>query len=103
MELNKNIEKALAILAQHDWYYMMVDYGYSKAMAEAKGNMRFFVETINNIESITIREALRSLWCATYDYVHKTMFNTDKEAEVTFKTKKAALMAVIQPSMAMAA
>ena len=81
------IEKALSILNQHDWYWMMCDsnnaYGY------ARGSMRTFVELVATIADTTIVKAMRDLWIANYDFAHD---NCDIE---TFKAKEAELMAVI--------
>ena len=95
------IEKALSILSQHDWYWMMSEsnsaYGY------ACGSMRAFVELVATIENSTIVKALRDLWKATYEYVHATMFGSNNEAKAEFKAKEAELMAVINQSYTMAA
>lgn len=95
------IEKALSILSQHDWYWMMSDsnsaYGY------ACGSMRAFVELVATIEDAAIVKALRDLWKATYEYIHATMFGGNDEAKAEFKAKEAELMAVIKPTYAVAA
>lgn len=95
------IEKALSILSQHDWYWMMCDsnsaYGY------ARGSMRAFVELVATIENSTIVKALRDLWTATYEYVHATMWGNNEAAKETFKAKESELMAIIQPTYTMAA
>lgn len=89
------IEKALSILSQHDWYWMMSEsnsaYGY------ACGSMRAFVELVATIENSTIVKAMRDLWTAHYEFAHN---RCDKE---TFKAREAELMAVIKPTYAVAA
>ena len=59
------INKALATMNNHDWYWMMADYSYP-AMDYARGNMRYFVELVASIKNSTIENALRELWIATY-------------------------------------
>lgn len=89
------IEKALSILNNHDWYWMMCDsnsaYGYARA------SMRAFVELVATINDAAIVKALRDLWTANYEYVHS---KSDKEI---FKVKEAELMSIINPTFAMAA
>jgi hypothetical protein len=95
------IEKALSILSQHDWYWMMSEsnsaYGY------ACGSMRAFVELVATIEDSTIVKALRDLWTATYEYVHATMWGSNEAAKAEFNAKEAELMAVIKPTYSVAA
>ena len=95
------IEKALSILSQHDWYWMMSEsnsaYGY------ACGSMRAFVELVATIEDSTIVKALRDLWTAKYEYIHATMWGSDEAAKAEFKAKEAELMAIIKPNYQMAA
>lgn len=95
------IEKALSILSQHDWYWMMSEnnsaYGY------ACGSMRAFVELVATIEDSTIIKALRDLWTATYEYVHATMWGSNEAAKAEFNAKEAELMAVIKPTYSVAA
>ena len=95
------IEKALSILNNHDWYWMMSEsnsaYGY------ACGSMKAFVEVVASIENSTIVKALRDLWTATYEYVHATMFGSNAEAKAAFEAKEAELMNIINPQYAIAA
>ncbi len=67
MTTNETIKKALSILNGHDFYYMMVDYGYASAEASAKSSMRHFVEVTNTLPS-ELRLLLRDLWIATYNW-----------------------------------
>lgn len=99
---SQKIEKALSIMKTHDWYWMMADYT-NPAYGNAYGSMRAFVEVVASIADKAIVKALRSLWQATYDYVHATMFGSNDKAKAEFKTKEAELMAIIQPSYTMAA
>lgn len=95
------IEKALSILSQHDWYWMMSEsnsaYGY------AYGSMRAFAELVATINDAAIVKALRDLWTAHYEFVHATMFGSNDEAKAEFKAKETELMAVIKPTYAVAA
>lgn len=61
------IDKALNILNNQDWYYMMVDYGYDRAHQKAKASRDFFVTVTNEIGG-EARELLRALWIATYNH-----------------------------------
>lgn len=81
------IEKALSILSQHDWYWMMCDsnsaYGY------ARGSMRAFVELVATINNTAIVKAMRDLWTVNYEFAH------NRCAKETFKAKETELMAII--------
>lgn len=76
------IEKALNILKGHDWYYMMVDYGYERARAKAKASRDYFVEVTNEIGG-EARELLRALWIATYNHCacFRPCWTSDSEPE----------------------
>lgn len=68
MTTSELINKALNILKGHDFYYMMDDYAYTNGAVErAKASMLYFVEVANEIGG-EIRETLRALWIATYNY-----------------------------------
>ena len=69
MEINNNniIKKALSILDNHDFYYMMSDYEYEKAKRSARASMKYFVEVTNTLPS-NLREMMRNLWIAAYEY-----------------------------------
>lgn len=97
MATTEIINKALATMNNHDWYWMMADYSHP-AMDYARGNMRFFVELVTTISDAGIRKALRELWIATYDYIHANMWSKDEKASKLYETKKAKLMAIILPS-----
>lgn len=91
------INKALATMNNHDWYWMMADYSHP-AMDYARGNMRYFVELVASIKNSTIENALRELWIATYENVHANLFVRNEEANKQYEVKKAELMAIILPS-----
>ena len=99
---SQKIEKALLIMKSHDWYWCMADYT-NPAYGNAYGSMRAFVEVVASIADKVIIEALRNLWQATYDYIHKTMWGNNEKAKAEYEATKAQLMAVIQPQYAMAA
>ena len=82
------INKALATMNNHDWYWCFADYTHP-AIDNARGNMRYFVELVATITDANIRKALRDLWVATYENVH---------ANKVYEAKKAELMAIILPS-----
>ena len=87
MATTNKIEKALSILGQHDWYWMMCDsnnaYGY------AYSSMKAFVELVATINDTAIVKAMRDLWTANYEFAH------NRCAKETFKAKEAELMAII--------
>ncbi len=91
------INKALDVMSNHDWYWMMSDFSHP-AMDYARGSMRCFVELIATITDAKIRRALRDLWTLTYENVHKNMWSKDEEANKVYEAKKAELMAIILPN-----
>lgn len=97
MATTEIINKALATMNSHDWYWMMADYSHP-AMDYARGNMRYFVELVATIADAGIRNALRELWKATYENVHANLWSKDEEANKQYEIKKAELMAIILPT-----
>ena len=93
----ETINKALDAMNNHDWWWMMADYSHP-AMDYARGNMRYFVELVATIADSGVRNALRELWKATYENVHKNMWSKDEEANKQYEIKKAELMAIIFPT-----
>lgn len=92
----ETINKALEVLRNHDWYWMMADFSHP-AMDYARGNMRYFVELVATIKDAVVRNAMRELWKATYENVHKNMWSKNEEANKVYEAKKAELMAIILP------
>ena len=90
------INKALEVMSNHDWYWMMSDFTHP-AIDSARGSMRYFVELVASISNANIRKALRDLWTLTYENVHANMWNKNEEANKQFEIKKAKLMAIILP------
>lgn len=99
---SQKIEKALEILNGQDWWWCMADYTHP-AYDYACGSMKAFVRLVATINDNEIAKALRDLWTTTYNYIHTTMFSTNEAAKIEYETKKAKLMATIQPQHAMAA
>ena len=93
----ETINKALEVLNNHDWWWMMADYTHP-AIDNARGSMRYFVELVASIKDVVVRNAMRELWKATYENVHKNMWSKDEEANKVYEAKKAELMAIILPS-----
>lgn len=102
METKKTIEKAMEILKGHDWWWMFADYTHP-AYDDAYDNMRAFVETVATIADEVIRKALRELWIAKHEYISATMFKSNEQEKAKYESKKAELMAIIQPQLATAA
>ena len=97
MATTETINKALEVLKNQDWWWMMADYSHP-AMDYARGNMRYFVELVATIADAGIRNALRELWKATYENVHANLWSKDEEANKQYEIKKAELMAIILPT-----
>ena len=91
------INKALATMNNHDWYWCFADYTHP-AIDNARGNMRYFVELVATITDANIRKALRDLWVATYENVHANLWSKNEESNKVYEAKKAELMAIILPS-----
>lgn len=101
------IENALSILNGFDFHWHLGDdYAYTNGTRERmEKKMRKFVALAEQCEE-TIKNALRALWVATYDYARCTSIFRKPTAEETenYKTRKAELMEIINPSsMALAA
>jgi hypothetical protein len=78
------IRKAISILDNQDFYYYMEDYAYTRgAYASAKGTKNHFVEVTNEIGG-EIRETLRTLWIATYNYCHcfGVLYSNEEKAAI---------------------
>lgn len=93
----ETINKALEILKNQDWWWMMADYTYP-AIDNARGSMRCFVELVATIADVSIRKALRDLWVVTYNYIHANMWSQNEKASKLYEARKAELMAIILPS-----
>ena len=91
------INKALEVMSNHDWYWMMSDFTHP-AIDNARGSMRYFVELVATITDANIRKAMRDLWVATYENVHANLFVKNEEANKQYEIRKAKLMAIILPS-----
>lgn len=94
------INKALNILKGHDFYYMMDDYAYTNGAVErAKASMRYFVEVTNKIGG-EIRETLRALWIATFNYCScfRPFWTSEKAPQ--FKEEMEALTAKVEAYLA---
>lgn len=72
MTTTANIELGLKMIQQHNFAWFMCDYGYNKAEASAKADMRDFVRflaTCTKEEAIILREK----WIAKYNEVHEAI------------------------------
>ena len=97
MATKEIINQALEVLKSQDWWWMMADYTHP-AIDNARDSMRYFVELVATIKDSVVRNAMRELWKATYENVHKNMWNKDEEANKLYKAKKAVLMTIILQS-----
>lgn len=93
----ETINKALEVLKNHDWWWMMADYTHP-AIDNARGSMRYYVELVATIKDAVVRNAMRELWKATYENVHNNMWSIDEEANKEYEAKKTELMEIILPS-----
>ena len=96
MTNEQKIEVALDILRTQDWYWFMEE-STRPHYDNARGTMRAFVKVVATISDQAIVEALRSLWTATYTYLHETMWGADEKVKAEFAATKAQLLAIIQP------
>ena len=93
----ETINKALEVLKNHDWWWMMADYTLP-AIDNARGSMRYYVELVATIKDAVVRNAMRELWKATYENVHNNMWGKDAKKLIKFmKPRKTELMAIILP------
>lgn len=92
----ETINKALEVLKNHDWWWMMADYTHP-AIDNARGSMCYYVELVATIKDAVVRNAMRELWKATYENVHNNMWSKDEEANKVYEAKKTELMAIILP------
>ena len=67
MAQNTNIQEALRMIDNHDWYWMMTDSGFESYRNAAKSHMKAFVKMVASIENASIREMLRSLWTLRWE------------------------------------
>ena len=74
-------------MKNHDWWWMMADYTHP-AIDNARGSMRYFVELVATIKDAVVRNAMRELWKATYENVHKNMWSKNEEANKVYEAKK---------------
>lgn len=50
----ETINKALEVLKNHDWWWMMADYTHP-AIDNARGSMRYYVELVATIKDAVVR------------------------------------------------
>lgn len=92
MNATNNIATALNLLNGHDWYWRMADCNFTAHYNAAKATMKQFVETVNQIESPVVREALRNLWKLNYEHASNEVNGIET---VNFENRKAELMKAI--------
>lgn len=102
MTTTEIISKAMKVMDGHDWWWCFADYTHPD-IDYARGSMREFVELVATIQDAAVRNAMRELWVATYENVHANMFHDNEEASKAYETKKAELMKIIRPCVALAA
>ena len=81
------INEALSILRNHDWYWMMADYGYEAKYNAAKASMRSFVSLVKTIDNNNVRDALRNLWMLHYEHARNSINGHDTENYEARKTE----------------
>ena len=88
MIITDTLKKALSILKEHDFYYMMTDSGYNSAAAKAKASMEDFVKVTNTLPS-ELRQLMRDLWIATYEWCacFQPMWTSSDHKEKEIKMK----------------
>ncbi len=67
MTQNTNIQEAIKMIDNFDWFWRMADSGYDWRYNNAKAGMRRFVKFVNTIENANVREMLRNLWTLRWE------------------------------------
>ena len=80
MTQNTNIQEALQMIDNHDWFWMMTDSGYESYRNAAKSHMKAFVKLVASIENASIREMLRNLWTLRWESARNSI-NGKKDEE----------------------
>lgn len=65
--MSELIEKAIAMINNHDWYWMMCDYGYNEDMKTAENHRNQFANVLSSIKDIRICSTLKRIWIANYN------------------------------------
>lgn len=101
-----NIKDALQIMETYNWWWSLGNnYAYTDGTRDKMQNkMRKFVALSANCTK-DVCNALRTLWKETYDFAHKDwMFSSSTpQDKAEYEEKKAKLMQIILPSMAVVA
>ena len=92
--ISNNIETALSILNNYDWFWKMDGWSDSAERYQQK-QMREFVALAKTCGE-KVYSALRELWTITFQYYrwHITTKASEKET-TTFNTRKAELLSII--------
>ncbi|MDL2299916.1 hypothetical protein LJC21_04345 [Bacteroides sp. OttesenSCG-928-E20] len=103
METMAIINKAVAMINEHDFFWVYSEYE-GGARERSRGHMAAFVGLINNIDTIA-REALVNLWMARYEWAKKNMFEIDREALKVYQAKEVEVLTTLAAltSLSMAA
>jgi hypothetical protein len=64
--MTDNITIGKQMIQHQDWYYMMVDYGYTAAKEAARASMRAFVKFMNTC-SVEEAATLKDMWMDAYN------------------------------------
>ena len=88
MAQNTNIQEAIEMIQNHDWYWMMSE-EYTRSYNAAKASMKAFVALVNTIADTTIREALKALWVLKSENARKAINGKeeDKQGEANLMNK----------------
>ena len=73
MTQSNNIQEAIKMIENNDWYWMMSDHGYDSHYNSAKSHMKAFVKLVASIEDANIREMLRNLWTLRWESARDTI------------------------------
>jgi hypothetical protein len=61
------IANAINMINNHDWYWMMCDYGYNENFKQAENHRNQFAKVINSINDLQIYSTLKNMWIANYN------------------------------------
>jgi len=95
------IAEALKAVNEHDFCWMMADYGANQLSAEARGHMKYFVSLLHQIENTTVVDALRTLWIATAKLCQN--FSATDDDRYEYVMTKNAMLDIINPAIAQVA
>ena len=84
MRQTNDIQEAIQMIENHDWFWMMADYGYEQNRNSAQTHMKSFVKLVASIADASVREMLRDLWTLRWEAARNTIngkYNENNQAK----------------------